>query len=100
MNKIILTSLILLSVLFGVLPAQEKASDIAKEIYQQNLVRFSCHLTEREAEDSARHFLRLGNDCILRFDSGNVMERKSAVLSVCVAVEIKNNVWCFSFSTI
>jgi len=40
MNKIILTSLILLSVLFGVLPAQEKASDIAKEIYQQNLIRF------------------------------------------------------------
>jgi len=69
MNKIILTSLILLSVLFGVLPAQEKASDIAKEIYQQNLVRFSCRLTEREAEDAAGHFLRLEGVTVKSFST-------------------------------
>ena len=40
MKKVLLTSLILLSVLFGALAAQEKAADIAKDIFQQNLIRF------------------------------------------------------------
>ena len=69
MKKVLMTSLILLSLLFGVLPAQEKASDIAKEIYQQNLIRFSCRLTEREAEDAARHFLRLEGVTVKSFST-------------------------------
>ena len=40
MKKVLLTSLILQSVLFGTLAAQEKAADIAKDIFQQNLIRF------------------------------------------------------------
>ena len=69
MKKVLMTSLILLSLLFGVLPAQEKASEIAQNIYQQNLVRFSCRLTEREAEDAAGHFLRLEGVTVKSFST-------------------------------
>jgi len=59
MKKVLLFCFILLNMLFGALSALEKAADIAKDIYQQTLIRFSCRLTEREAEDAAGHFLRL-----------------------------------------
>lgn len=57
MNKSILFSFFFIP-FFTFLCAQEKAADIALKIYQENLVRYSCRLTEREAEEATVHFLR------------------------------------------
>ena len=38
-------------------------------VYQQTLIRFSCRLTEREAEDAAGHFLRLEGVTVKSFST-------------------------------
>ena len=69
MKKALLFCFFLLNMFFFALSAQEKAAKIAQNLYQQNLIRFSCLLTEREAEDSARHFLRLEGVTVKSFST-------------------------------
>ena len=55
------------NLLFFGLGAQEKAPEAAHRILQEKLDRYSCRLTEREAEEAAAHFLRLDGVTVKSF---------------------------------
>ena len=55
------------NLLFFGLVAQENAPDAARQILQEKLDRYSCRLTEREAEEAAAHLLRLDGITVQSF---------------------------------